>query len=1056
MSNRYFNVHNGLVAGGLTVDGPSGNLQTTGVLSSTNVTLASNTITGALIVAGGAGIGQNLYVGGNIYSSGTYLVLNTGNISSYAVTQVNAGTDTAVAGTVGTITVWNTSTLQSITNRGAITNNAISITNASNSTSTSVGQALLVTGGAGIQGNLAVGGTTYLSGDLYVDGTQFTINKTNIATVDAVMYLNNTASTAALANNSGVAIGSTSSPYITWYYDGSLINGAPNWVSSGGITVNSTATFKSTAASSSSVAGNSLQVLGGIGVTGNSFIGGNLTVAGTINATISGTTAQSNNLNFGNTGTLVYQSAPSVSAFLAPGTAGYVLISNGSGNIPGYVSPASLSVGTSTNVGITNTNATGPFFLGLYNTSTTGNAPTFVDGDLSYNASTNVLTAGQFSGSGAGLTSIPNSALNNSSITVTGGTGITTAPASGVVALGGTITINNVGVTQFLGGTTGLTSTNTTGTVTLTGTLGTANGGTNNTTIGAAGTVVYSDGTKYNFLSSGTVGQILVQGTNSLAWSGGATLSVGTATNVAGGAANQLVYQTGGGATGFIGTPTSAGQLLQWNGSSIVWATTGTLFAGNATTATNIGGGFVGGIPYQQLPGLTGFIATGTVGTILQTGANGTATFVSTSSIAVAVAGTATNLAGGNSALIPIQVTAGQTAFISSGSVGSLLVQGINTATWQNTSTIVVGYSGTATNSAGGLAGQISIQTGPGQSAFIPAPTAGGQLLVSIGTTSATFVTTSSIAVAVAVTATNIAGGANGNIVYQTAAGLTAFIPAGGAGTLLQSNGTTATYVAQSTLSVGTATNIGLGAAGQIPIQTAAGATAFIPAGASAGQLLQWQGGNTATWVSTGSLTAGIASSATNIQGGAAGQIVYQTAPNVTGFSAAGTAGQVLVSNGTTAPLFQSTLTLASAVAATSTNTGALQVVGGIGIGGNVVAGGQFILGSSASSIVQSGPVDVVGTSAVAIDTFSTATYRSAKYIVSVSNTYTGLYQTTEALVIHNGTSAFIQESSVVSTSGYGLMMNFDAVVVAGNVQFQATGVANTNTVRVLTSYIII
>ena len=220
--------------------------------------------------------------------------------------------------------------------------------------------------------------------------------------------------------------------------------------------------------------------------------------------------------------------------------------------------------------------------------------------------------------------------------------------------------------------------------------------------------------------------------------------------------------------------------------------------------------------------------------------------------------------------------------------------------------------------------------------------------------------------------------------------------------------------------------------------------------------MLQWQGGNTATWVSTGSLTAGIASSATNIQGGAAGQIVYQTAPNVTGFSAAGTAGQVLVSNGTTAPLFQSTLTLASAVAATSTNTGALQVVGGIGIGGNVVAGGQFILGSSASSIVQSGPVDVVGTSAVAIDTFSTATYRSAKYIVSVSNTYTGLYQTTEALVIHNGTSAFIQESSVVSTSGYGLMMNFDAVVVAGNVQFQATGVANTNTVRVLTSYIII
>lgn len=684
-------------------------------------------------------------------------------------------------------------------------------------------------------------------------------------------------------------------------------------------------------------------------------------------------------------------------------------------------------------------------------------APTSVASALSYNASTQVLTAGVFSGSGSGLNSIPNTALVSSSITVVGGTGITTSPANGVVALGGTVTVNNVGVTQFLGGTTGLTSTNTTGTVTLTGVLGTANGGTNNTTIGAAGTVVYSDGTKYNFLNSGTVGQILIQGTNAVAWSSGATLSVGTATNLAGGAANQLAYQTGGGQTGFVATPTVTGQLLQWNGSGIVWATTGSLYAGNATTSTNIGGGFVGGIPYQQLPGITGFIATGTVGTILLTGASGTATFVSTSSISVAGAVTAVNIAGGNSALIPIQSSAGQTAFISSGSVGTLLVQGINTATWVSTSTIVVGYAGTATNSAGGVAGQISIQTGPGQSGFIPAPTAAGQVLLSNGTTSATFVTTATLTVGGAVVSTNIALGTSGQIPYQSAAGVTGFIATAAVGTILSSNNAAIpTYIAQSTLSVGTATNVGLGAAGQIPIQTAAGLTAFIPAGASAGQLLQWQGGNTATWVSTGSLVAGIASSATNLIGGAAGQVVYQTAPNTTGFTAAGAAGQVFVSNGVTAPTFQSTLTLASAVAATTTNTGALQVVGGVGVGGNVVSGGQIIMTTTSSGIVQSGPNMVVGTTAVAIDTFSTSTYRSAKYVVSVSNTYTGLYQTTEALVIHNGVAAFIQESSVVSTSGYGLMMNFDAAVIAGAVQFQATGVASTNTVRVLSSYIII
>ncbi|MBI3219865.1 MAG: hypothetical protein HYZ44_10160, partial [Bacteroidetes bacterium] len=43
----------------------------------------------------------------------------------------------------------------------------------------------------------------------------------------------------------------------------------------------------------------------------------------------------------------------------------------------------------------------------------------------------------------------------------------------------------------------------------VTGTLGIANGGTNNTTIGGAGSVAYSDGSKYVFSSTGTNGQIL-------------------------------------------------------------------------------------------------------------------------------------------------------------------------------------------------------------------------------------------------------------------------------------------------------------------------------------------------------------------------------------------------------------------------------------------------------------------------------------------------------------------------------------------------------------------
>ena len=82
--------------------------------------------------------------------------------------------------------------------------------------------------------------------------------------------------------------------------------------------------------------------------------------------------------------------------------------------------------------------------------------------------------------------------------------------------------------------------------------------------------------------------------------------------------------------------------------------------------------------------------------------------------------------------------------------------------------------------------------------------------------------------------------------------------------------------------------------------------------------------------------SAGTATTSTNIAGGTAGQIPYQTGPSLTSFFGPGTAGNVLVSNGTSAPAYQNTLTLTGITASTSTTTGALQVAGGIGVGGSV------------------------------------------------------------------------------------------------------------------------
>ena len=55
---------------------------------------------------------------------------------------------------------------------------------------------------------------------------------------------------------------------------------------------------------------------------------------------------------------------------------------------------------------------------------------------------------------------------------------------------------------------------------------------------------------------------------------GAVTGTATTATNIAGGAANQIVYQSGVGASSFVTAPTIASTYLSWNGSAFAWAST--------------------------------------------------------------------------------------------------------------------------------------------------------------------------------------------------------------------------------------------------------------------------------------------------------------------------------------------------------------------------------------------------------------------------------------------------------------------------------------------------
>ena len=139
-------------------------------------------------------------------------------------------------------------------------------------------------------------------------------------------------------------------------------------------------------------------------------------------------------------------------AFTAAGTTGQILQSNGS-SAPTWVTPTAYATVTDD----TTTNATR---YPLFAAATAGNLTTEYVSSTKYqfNPSTGILTATGFSGSGANLTSIPNAALVNSSVTI----------GSTTIALGASSTtlagLTSVTSTTFVGALSGNATTATTAT----------------------------------------------------------------------------------------------------------------------------------------------------------------------------------------------------------------------------------------------------------------------------------------------------------------------------------------------------------------------------------------------------------------------------------------------------------------------------------------------------------------------------------------------------------------------------------------------------------------
>jgi len=581
--------------------------------------------------------------------------------------------------------------------------------------------------------------------------------------------------------------------------------------------------------------------------------------------------------------------------------------------------------------------------------------------------------------------------------------------------------------------------------------------------------------------SSTTTGALIVTGGVGIGgnlYVGGAlsaaniTGSITTATNITGGTAGQLVYQTGIGTTNFAG-PGTAGQILVSAGAAApTYTNTGSIYVGNAAIANVLNAGNTstqqvgfaknllgngagnGALVYQSAPDTTAFLGQGSAGWLLVSAGGGSApAFTNTGSIYVDSAVKANNIIGGLKDQIPYQSGAGATTFSSGLTFNGTTFTATNVSipsTTDSTNTI----TGALTIAGGvGIGGNLNIggnilpsvaesqdlgspslpfrtlylsantlvlgkgQLGASADGAVTSPAilvtgttavistttgalrvvggvgvggglfVGGIVTATILRTPATEIALGSGVAGIAANSVAIGNSVNTNFGYSIGIGHNAGSSGIGQGSVaigsfagsgapipanavvisgqnsnlpvynsglyiapIRSDATTSattwimyynpvtkevTTASTSTL-VTTSVNIVGGSQGQIHYQSAAGTTAFINSGTT-GQFLQATTNGAPAFTSTGSMYVNSAVSSQNILGGSANQIPYQSAVGATTFNSG------LTFNGTT---FTTTNIIVSGTTnATTTSTGALQVAGGVGIGGSLHVGGAVVGG---------------------------------------------------------------------------------------------------------------
>jgi len=248
-----------------------------------------------------------------------------------------------------------------------------------------------------------------------------------------------------------------------------------------------------------------------------------------------------------------------------------------------------------------------------------------------------------------------------------------------------------------------------------------------------------------------------------------------------------------------------------------------------------------------------------------------------------------------------------------------------------------------------------------------------------------------------------------------------------------------------------TATDLAGGATGSLPYQLNPGDTTFLPIG-TAGFVLVSDGSGP-VWTTAGTVTSGEATTATNLNFGAQYQIPYQTAPGATAFE---DNFKYLYDTDTLVTVNAQFTGTSNAVGPAS---GAVQIAGGVYVAQDAYIGGSIaVLGGSIKSVTSS--FDLLPTTATTVNFASSATALTMGWI-SGSTT---IRNKTNISSIENATSKTSGALQVVGGAGFGgdvwatnLTATSFIVAQGGDVYLQTNGArisVSGTTANILNDYV--